>query len=356
MATPRPDADAGLPLVSVIMPIRNEAGFITRSLGAVQTQDYPRERIEILVVDGASTDATRAIVLEASRTDPRVRLFDNPAGIVATGMNRALPEARGDVVVRVDGHCEIAPDYVRRCAAHLAGGDAEGVGGSLETVGEGSVARAIAVAMSSPFGVGNSAFRTRQGETRLVDTVPFPAYRRETLQRAGPYDEELVRNQDDEYNFRIRRLGGRILLAADVHSRYHSRTSLASLWRQYFQYGYFKVRVMQKHPLQMRARHFVPAVFVSATAALAIGAAVWPPARVILAVLLGLYACAGLAAAWRAASGDRRAPLPVVWLCFPILHFAYGSGFLWGLLRFAGRWGDRGEAGAAVEGVAPGRV
>lgn len=351
-------ADSGSvpPFVTVIMPIRNEAGFIGRSLGAVESQDYPPDRMEILVVDGGSTDGTGAIVGEAMRGDSRIRLLDNPAGIVAAGINRALPVARGDVMVRVDGHCEIAADYVRRCVAHLARGAAEGVGGSLETVGVGSVARAIAAAMSSSFGVGNSAFRTLQGATRLVDSVPFPAYTREVLTRAGNFDEELVRNQDDEYNFRIRRLGGRILLAADVHSRYHGRTSLSSLWRQYLQYGYWKVRVMQKHPWQMRPRHFVPAAFVATLAMLLLAGLVWAPARWILWAVLGTYALAGLIAAGRAVRREAVNLVPLVWLCFAILHFAYGNGFLWGLVRFSGRWGDRGEFGAAPDGAVTGRA
>ena len=176
--------------------------------------------------------------------------------------------------MRVDGHCEIASDYVRRCVEHLRRGEADGVGGSIETIGATPPSRAIALAMSSRFGVGNSAFRTERAATHLVDTVPFPAYTREMMRRAGPFDEELVRNQDDEFNFRIRELGGRILMAADVRSRYESRGSLRSLARQYFQYGYWKVRVMQKHPRQMSARHFVPAAFVSA-----LGRWGWPRSR-----------------------------------------------------------------------------
>ena len=161
---------------------------------------------------------------------------------MAAGLNRAIAEATGDVIVRVDGHCVIAPDYVRRCVEHLKAGKADGVGGSVETIGNGPVARAIAIAMSSRFGVGDSAFRTLKNETRFVDTVPFPAYTREIMRRAGPFDEELVRNQDDEYKVAGSFLWRPGLLAADVRSLYHSRPSFRSLWKQYFQYGYWKVR------------------------------------------------------------------------------------------------------------------
>jgi glycosyltransferase involved in cell wall biosynthesis len=245
-----------LPLVSVIMPVRNEADFLAESLGAVLTQDYLPDRMEVLIADGMSTDGTRDIVSDLATRYPRcpITVLDNPGRIVATGLNAALRVARGEIIIRIDGHCRIASDYVSRCVDHLRRDEVDGVGGSINTVAGTAVGRAIAGAMSSPFGVGGSAFRTIKGRTMLVDTVPFPAYSRHAIDMAGPFDEELVRNQDDEYNYRLRKLGARILLAADIKSDYYSRTSLGSLWRQYFQYGYYKVRVMRKHVRQMQVR------------------------------------------------------------------------------------------------------
>jgi hypothetical protein len=174
----------------------------------------------------------------------------------------------------------------------------------------------------------------------LTDTVAFPAYRRAVIDRLGPFDEELVRNQDDEYNYRLRKMGGKILLAADIRARYYSRSSLKSLWRQYFQYGFWKVRVMQKHPWQMRVRQFVPFAFVatliiSAAVAPFVSNAVW-----VLGLLCGSYLCATLAASVLKASQGAWAVLPLLPLAFATLHFAYGFGFLVGLLKFRGRWGD----------------
>src|SRR5437867_2140905 len=227
------------PFVSVLMPVRNEGAFIARSLGAVVSQDYPRDRLEVIVSDGMSTDSTREVIADISRQHANVVLIDNLEKIAATGLNQALRVARGEIIVRVDGHCEIASDYVRHCVSHLLDDKAECVGGPLETIGETFTAQAIAAAMSSRFGVGGSAFRVGTKEPRLTDTVAFPAYKRETIQRAGDFDEELVRNQDDEYNYRVRKLGGRILLSPDVRSRYYSRAGFASLWKQYFAYGYW---------------------------------------------------------------------------------------------------------------------
>src|SRR5262249_18026119 len=160
------------PFVSVLMPVRNEAAYLSRSLGSVLAQDYPHERLEVFVADGMSEDGTRAEVARLSAaSDVAVTWVENPARIVPPGSNRALRLAGGEILVRVDGHCEIAPDYVRRCVAHLAAGQADGVGGPLETIGETTLARAIAVAMSSRFGVGGSAFRTVADRTMFVDTV-----------------------------------------------------------------------------------------------------------------------------------------------------------------------------------------
>jgi succinoglycan biosynthesis protein ExoA len=248
--------------VTVVMPIRNEAGYIRDSLLSVLNQDYPKEQMEILVVDGLSNDGTREIVKELQQSHPYIRLLDNPGKIVPIGLNIALQQAKGEIVVRVDGHCQIREDYVRHCVDYLVKGDIQGVGGPMETIGETDIAQGIALAMSSPFGVGGSAFRTVKDRTMLVDSVAFAAYTMETIRKNGLYDEELVRNQDDEYNYRLRSNGGKILLTPDIQSSYFSRSSFKSLWRQYFQYGYWKVRVMQKHPRQMVWRQFIPPAFV----------------------------------------------------------------------------------------------
>jgi glycosyltransferase involved in cell wall biosynthesis len=332
----------GKPLVTVVMPVRNEGDFIARSLGAVLAQDYPPDRLEVLVVDGCSQDETRAIISAmAEQTPIPIILLDNPRQTAPAALNIALREAQGDIIVRVDGHCEIAPDYISRCAAHLAQNDVDGVGGAIETVAATRRGRAIAAAMSSHFGVGDSAFRTVRGKTMLVDTIPFPAYTRRAIERAGPFDEEMVRNQDDEYNYRLRSLGGRLLLAADIHARYASRSTLASLWRQYFQYGYYKVRVLQKHPRQMRLRQFAPPLFVLALALGGIGALANSWALYGWLALIGLYGAASTAASLWAA---RQAGWDLlIWLppAFATLHLSYGAGFLAGLLRFWRRWAER---------------
>jgi succinoglycan biosynthesis protein ExoA len=329
------------PFVTVVMPVRNEAAFIAQSLGATLAQDYPPERVEIIVADGMSTDGTREIVTSLQAQHARLRLVDNTGRIAPTGLNAALRLARGEIIVRVDGHCEIAPDYVRRCVECLRREKVEGVGGPIETVGETTTARAIAAAMSSSFGVGGSAFRTVKDRRMLVDSVAFPAYTRRAIERAGLFDEELVRNQDDEYNYRLRALGGRLLLAPEIRARYYSRGTLASLRHQYFQYGYWKVRVMQKHPRQMSARQFAPPLFAAALLILGVLSPVFAAARLALAAIACAYVAANLCASVLTARKNGWRLLPLLPATFATLHLAYGFGFLKGLIKFWNRWRDQ---------------
>jgi glycosyltransferase involved in cell wall biosynthesis len=328
-----------LPFVSIIMPVRNEERAIVRVLECLLAQDYPLDRMEVIVADGMSTDGTRGLVSAAAAGDSRIRLLDNPGRIMPIGFNLGLKAASGDIIIMMGGHTELAPDYVTTSVALLQKGLADCVGGPMKTVGETSVAQAISLAMSSRFGVGGSAFRIGCSERKYADTVPFGTYTRDIMERAGPLDEEFVRNQDDEFNYRLRKLGGKILITPELRSRYTSRSSMPSLWRQYFEYGYWKVRVLQKHPRQMQLRQFVPAVFVLSLLASLILAVVRPAMGIRMMLLVGggylltmLFVSTFLAfrSKWRLA--------PALALSFPVLHFSYGSGFLVGLAKFCNRW------------------
>ncbi|HEY7543362.1 MAG TPA: glycosyltransferase family 2 protein, partial [Blastocatellia bacterium] len=217
----------GKPFVTVIMPIRNEAGFITRSLGAALGQDYPGDRMEVIIADGMSTDATREVIAQLSEAHPRiaVRIVDNPEKIVPTGFNRALEQAKGDVIVRVDGHTIIASDYVRQCVAALERTGADNVGGRMEAVTHGRFGKAVAIATSSPFGVGGARFHYSNQE-EYVDTVYMGAWPRSVFERVGLFDEEQVRNQDDEFNYRLLSHGGKILLTPQIKSKYYNRSTI----------------------------------------------------------------------------------------------------------------------------------
>ena len=339
-------ASSTCPMVSVVMPVRNEGPYISRSLNAVLAQNYPADRLEIIVADGKSTDGTREFIQSLQLKHPNLKLINNPGQIAPTGLNAAFSESKGQIIVRIDGHCEIGRDHLRTCVRLLSEADVDGVGGPIETLGEAPISRVIAVAMSSPFGVGGSAFRTIRDRTMLTDTIAFPAYKRSAMERVGLYDEELVRNQDDEYNYRLRKLGGRLLLSPELPVRYWSRSSLRSLGKQFFQYGFFKVRILQKHPLQMRVRQFVPPLFVAGLAAAIVVMPLYGKVAWLLFSLLGTYGVANLI--WTAQSArclDARL-LTVLPLAFAVMHLAYGAGFLAGLVRFCRRWGRWGVSGS----------
>lgn len=325
------------PFVTIIMPIRNEAIYIARSLESILKQDYPPYKIEIIIVDGMSTDDTRRVIwntVDAYQLAlPAISILDNPAKIVPTALNIGLQHAQGNVIIRVDGHCEIAHDYVQRCVEILQATDANCVGGPMTTTGETPIARAIALAQSSFFGVGGVAFRTGRREPGYVDTLAFGAYRRETFNWVGMFDEELVRNQDDEFNFRLTQAGGKIWLDPSIKSTYFSRATLRGLWRQYYQYGFFKVRIIQKHGRVPSWRHLVPGSFVLGILG-TIFLALLTKNRRWLGFVVGPYAIVNiLAAIWTAR--HNWSTLPLLPLIFFILHAAYGVGFLHGLQTFS---------------------
>lgn len=322
------------PFVSIIMPVRNESDFIELAVRSILDNGYPADKMEVIVVDGMSDDGTRAKVEKLSLADDRVKMLDNPKRIVPTAMNVGLEAARGDVFIRIDGHAEVPSDFVTKSIECLREHpDAWVVGGHMETVAEGFVGRAIASAMRSPVGVGNSRFRLGDYEG-WVDTVAFGTHHKWILDRIGYFDEELVRNQDDEFNLRIILAGGKIWMSKSIKSRYFSRTSLRKLWRQYFQYGFWRIRTLQKHKRPATFRQLVPLLLVSSSLLLGLFGRLWRPAWVLLGIEAGLYLL-GLAAGAVGVgykSGWKYAlPAPLI---FGILHFAYGLGSLWGGVRF----------------------
>ncbi|HTR97345.1 MAG TPA: glycosyltransferase family 2 protein, partial [Candidatus Acidoferrales bacterium] len=326
----------GWPLVSIVLAVRNEARHIQRALDSVSAQDWPYGRLEILVVDGGSTDGTIAIVDRFVARDPRVRRLANPAGHVAAGLNAGLAAARGDVVVRVDGHCRVPANYVRAGVEALRAGLAECAGGPVRTLGEGFVGRAIALAMSTPFGVGGARFRWAR-EAGEVDHVPFGVWRREVFERLGGFDPALVRNQDDEFSDRLRRAGGRIRLLPGAAVDYWCRSSLPALARQYFGYGFWKVRVIRRRGgWPSSPRHLAPAALLLALvlgSALALGTG-----RIVFALAApGLEASFLAVATLVTLARKRDASALLLPAAIATMHLAYGAGFLLACRPGAGR-------------------
>jgi len=325
--------------VSIVLPCRNEEPYIGACLDSILAGDYPRDRLEVLVLDGRSDDRTREIVAQRAGRAPAIRLLDNPQRVTPAALNLGIRAARGEVILRMDAHVEYPPHYVTRLVAALEATGADNVGCLLATVPADSspVARAIAVATAHRFGVGNSYFRIGTTVPRWVDTVAFGCWRREVFERIGLFDEDLVRNQDDEFNFRLVARGGRILLLPDVVARYYARRTLGQLARMFYQYGYYKPLVARKVGRVMTVRQLVPALFLlTLTGAAALGA--WVPLAAWAGAAAGAaYAAVDLGCA--AAAAPRHGPRAALALAaaFPIIHFSYGLGFLAGLVGHRSR-------------------
>lgn len=325
----------------MILPVRNESAYIESGLLTIFAQDYPKDLLEIIVVDGMSTDDTREIVsrLTSQHEDMSVKILDNPNNIVSTALNIGIMEARGEIIIRVDGHSTISPDYVRQCVDILAKTNASNVGGKMNAVGNNLFGKTVALATSTPFGIGSGRFHY-SNEEEYVDTVYMGAWPRSVFEKVGLFDEELIRDQDDEFNYRIRKAGGKILLSPLINSKYNVRSSPIKLWIQYFQYGYWKVRVLQKQPRQMSLRQFVPPAFVLAlivSLVMNLSSTFRPFSSIVILAYLLVNLSVSVFIAFR----RNWKCLPILPGTFAILHISYGLGFLIGLIKFWNRWGDK---------------
>lgn len=316
------------PFISIIIPCRNEADFIGLCLESIEANDYPKSQMEVIVMDGMSDDATRSILARFES----VRVIDNPQRTTPHALNLGIKASRGEFIVRVDAHSEIYPDYISHCVRLLQSIEQVGcVGGVFENVHSGGSSKIISMALSSPFGVGNARYRLKPKEGP-ADTVPFGAFPRGVFENVGLFDEELLRNQDDEFNFRLRKAGYVVWLSPQVRVKYHVRPSFSRLWKQFRQYGFWKVYVNRKHRAVTTLRQLVPPVFALT---LVVGAFLSFFSCYILIgwlVMIGLY----LVSAKVAALFKTRNPVEVVRMiwCFMTLHLSYGIGYLQGLWRF----------------------
>lgn len=325
------DWGAGLPRVSVLIAMRNESRHIRETLECVLAQDYPQELLEVIVADGQSTDDSCAIVESIIANHSNCRLIENPERIQSCGWNLGITQCSGDVITILSAHCEVAVDYVATAVETLRRTGAAMVGGPMCACSSGPIGTAIALGTSSPFGVGGAKFHYATEEID-VDTVYQGFCWRELYEVLGGFDTDMVRNQDDELSFRIKAAGGRIVCNPAIKSRYHNRATYATLYRQYSQYGFWKVRLMQKCASQMRFRHFVPAAFVLALIGLPWLAILEMRFMMSWLVLLAAYGTGVSSATRRVAAGQPSAVFWRVPLVFPILHLGYGIGFLKGLM------------------------
>lgn len=320
--------------VAVIIPCRNEEKFIGKSLDSIIAQDYPKDRLEILFVDGMSDDGTRGILETYIQQYTFIRLLDNPKKVVPTALNIGIKSSQAKVIIRMDVHTEYAPDYIVRCLQVLEETEADNVGGAWVPKGKTYLQRAISIAFQSSFSSGGAGSHDVRHEGP-VDSVYLGCWQKTTLEKIGLFDEELVRNQDDELNLRLIRSGGRIWQSPKIKSWYYPRASIIALFKQYVQYGYWKVRVIQKHKIPASIRHIVPGMFVGLLAFLAVLSPFNQISLKILAGLLAFYGAGNLGATLLACKEPSKWKyIPVIPIIFSAYHFGYGYGFLRGVLDF----------------------
>lgn len=319
--------------LSIIIPCRNEERYIGRCLDSVLRTTYPHDRLEVIVIDGQSEDATRAIVESYAARHPFIRLIDNPKKIAPAALNLGVSASKGEYIIRLDAHTEYPHDYFERLVDASIRLGAANVGAvcRTETMSKTPTANAIQNVLSDRFGVGNSSFRTGVSEIVEADTVPFGCFRRDTFERYGLFDERLIRNQDIEFNKRIARGGGKIYLIPDVTCTYFARETYAGLWYNNYQNGYWNILTpyYTRTLRSLSLRHFVPLLFVLGLIVPTLLSLLWAPFLWVGAAVLGLYL---------AAVGIRSAQIGknTTWLrqiaAFAVLHFSYGFGSIGGII------------------------
>jgi len=324
------------PFVSIIIPCRNEEKFIGKCLDSIIAQNYPKDKIEVLVVDGRSTDRTREIVKKYAQKYPFIKVLDNPRKITPTALNIGIRQAKGEIIIRMDAHNVYEESYVSKCVKYLKEYNVDNVGGIWVTLPANNtiVAKSIALALSHPFGVGNAYFRIGSKKPRFVDTVPFGCYKKEVFEKIGLFDEELIRNQDDEFNLRLIKNGGKILLVPDIISYYYARDSLSKLWKMYFQYGYFKPLVVRKIGDILTWRQLIPAIFVSSLILTGVLSFFSKLFLWLFSLIVCSYLLTNFGFSFAIAIKKELKFFPVLPFVFATLHFSYGLGYLKGIWDF----------------------
>ncbi len=329
------------PLVSVIIPCRNEEKTIHLVLEALFEQSFPLQNMEIVIADGLSTDGTRRAIHAFSEAHPAlfVRLVDNPKQIIPTGLNTAIKASKGELIVRMDAHSLPNQDYVQRCYNAHQEGKAENVGGvwKISPQNNGWVARSIAAAAANPFAVGDAHYRFTE-KAAYVDTVPYGSYKRELFEKIGYFDESLLANEDYEFNTRIRQSGGRIWLDPAIQCTYFARATFAALAKQYWGYGFWKAQMLKRYPETLRWRQALPPAFVLGLVVLALVGFIWPIAWPVFAVIVGLYLAVQLVPAIQISlkAGDIHLSIGVV-IATLIMHFSWGTALIVGLFSHPDR-------------------
>ena len=326
------------PFISVIIPCRNEEGYIGTVLKNIQEQNYPGDCMEIIVVDGESDDRTLGEIRQIAENDNRIQILSNPGRIVPNALNLGIKNSQGEIIVRMDAHCEYPSNYISYLVENLQKLNADNVGVAMRAFPRNKSLKAFAIskAISSPFGVGNSHHRTGTSEPVEMDSVPFGCYWREVFDKIGFFDEDLVRNQDDEFNARLGKNGGKIVLLPDIEIKYLARDTFRKIARMFYYYGLFKPLVNKKVGAPATIRQFVPPLFLLSLIALIIISAInlqW--GTWFGAITLLPYALLNLFVSFiTAVKSGKTGILFYLFPLFFLIHISYGWGYIRGFVNF----------------------
>jgi glycosyltransferase involved in cell wall biosynthesis len=319
------------PKVSIIIPCYNEEKTIGLLLNAIKKQDYPLSNIEIVIADSLSTDATKEKIFEFIKSNPSVlvKVVDNTKQTIPSGVNCAAKAAKGEILIRLDAHSEPNEEYVKTSVDLLKNNVAENVGGIWEIQpGEDTcIAKAIAKAAAHPLGVGDAKYRVST-KAQYVDTVPFGAFYKKTFENIGCFDETLLANEDYEFNARLKNSGGKVWLDPRIRSKYYARKNLKELAKQYWRYGFWKVRMLKRYPKTIRWRQALPPLFVVSIFLLGILSIFIPFTRIILGLELGIYFSTVLFIGLQTAIKHNDLCFLLMPFAIITMHFSWGGGFI----------------------------
>jgi len=308
-----------LSFVSIIIPCRNEEKYIGKCLDSILGQDYPKESLEILVVDGMSEDKTREIIKEYSEKYSFIKFLENPNKFTSFALNIGIKNAQGEVILRMDAHAGYEKYYISKCVKYLRESGADNVGGVMKTLPSKNTvwAQAIAISLSHPFGVGGSQFRKGTDKPKWVDTVFGGCYKREVFDKIGLFNENLIRSQDMEFNLRLKKAGGKILLHPEIVSYYYPKSNLKDFFVHNIKDGIWAIYPLKFVKIPLRLRHYIPLIFI-----LTLPLGIWPY------ILLSLFFSAKIAFRKK----DVRLFF-VMLLVFGARHIGYGLGSAWGIIK-----------------------
>ncbi len=322
--------------VSIIVPCRNEEKFIAKCLDSIILQDFPKDKLEILVIDGMSENGTREVLKKYQENYPFIKILDNPKKITPSALNIGIKNSKGKIIIRMDSHADYKKDYISKCVRYLKKYNADNVGGIIKTLPAKNtiIAKAIAFSLSHPFGAGGSQFRVGVEKPKRVDTVFGGCYKKEVFKKIGLFNEKLVRSQDMEFNLRLKKTGGKILLVPDIISYYYPKSNLKDFFIHNIKDGIWAIYPLKFVKLPLRLRHYIPLLFVLSLLGVGLLGIFFPIFFWLFISIICLYLLAAIYFSTKTAIKEKEVGflfiLPAV---FAVRHIGYGLGSGWGLIK-----------------------